>query len=121
MHISEKSLSFYAVVTVYRSWNLGISLHSRTGYLNRYRHLHFLFFSKALFVAVRTIPDLHYIQATCEIIDFERKLVHYRDAFHEKNNEIEYDHLVIAPGSETNTWGVKGVLNNSNVFFLKRK
>jgi NADH dehydrogenase FAD-containing subunit len=32
---------------------------------------------------------------------------------------LKYDKLVLAPGSETNTFGVQGVENNPRVFFLK--
>ncbi len=69
---------------------------------------------------VRTIPNLHYFQAHCNSIDFEKKTIACTDVFNGNVFQTEYDFLVLAPGSQTNTFGVPGVYDNPNVFFLKQ-
>jgi NADH dehydrogenase FAD-containing subunit len=34
--------------------------------------------------------------------------------------DLPFDKIVLAPGAESNTFGVKGILNNERVFFLKQ-
>jgi NADH dehydrogenase FAD-containing subunit len=69
---------------------------------------------------VRTIPGLHYLQASCDSIDFDTKTISCTEIFKGKVSEQAFDYLVLAVGSETNTFGVPGVENNPNVFFLKQ-
>lgn len=69
---------------------------------------------------VRTIPGLHYLQASCDSIDFQTKTLSCTEIFKGKVFNQRFDYLVMAVGSETNTFGVPGVENNSNVFFLKQ-
>lgn len=70
---------------------------------------------------IRVIKDLTYYQATCEGIDFTAKKVKCKDAFKDGDEfEVTYDKLVIACGSDNNTFGIKGVETSENVFFLKQ-
>jgi NADH dehydrogenase FAD-containing subunit len=69
---------------------------------------------------VRTIPGLSYLQASCNSIDFQSKSLSCTEIFKGKVFNQRFDYLVMAVGSETNTFGVQGVENNSNVFFLKQ-
>jgi NADH dehydrogenase FAD-containing subunit len=77
---------------------------------------------RAIQEPVRTIPNIFYFQAYVEKINFENGTVLCRDAFKHDQHEftIPYDAIVLATGSETNTFGVPGVENNENVFFLKQ-
>ena len=77
---------------------------------------------RAIQEPVRTIPDIHYYQAFVESIDVQKGSVKCKDAFKVESHQfsLEYDALILAPGSETNTFGVPGVTNNENVFFLKQ-
>jgi len=76
---------------------------------------------RAIQEPVRTIPNVEYHQANVKSIDFQNKTLHCSDAFvNGYDFNVQYDGLIIAPGSETNTLGVPGVLNNPNVFFLKQ-
>lgn len=70
---------------------------------------------------VRTIPDIHYYQAEVKEIDFGKNELVCNDAFEQHYSfKLPYDVLIVAPGSETNTFNIPGVLNNPNVFFLKQ-
>jgi NADH dehydrogenase FAD-containing subunit len=69
---------------------------------------------------VRTIPGLDYKQATCNTIDYKTKTLYCTEAFKNEPFTLNYDYLVLAPGSETNTFNVPGVEGNPRVFFLKQ-
>jgi NADH dehydrogenase FAD-containing subunit len=69
---------------------------------------------------VRTIPGLDYKQATCNEIDYKNKRLHCAEVFKNEKFTLDYDYLVLAPGSETNTFNVPGVEGNPRVFFLKQ-
>lgn len=69
---------------------------------------------------VRTIPGLHYAQAYCNEIDYKNKKLHCAEVFKNSAFSMDYDYLVLAPGSETNTFNVPGVDGNPRVFFLKQ-
>eukprot|EP01040_Poterioochromonas_malhamensis_P003197 gene3197-3408_t len=76
---------------------------------------------RAIQEPVRTIPGLDYYQAEVSAIDLEKSCVHCSDIFQHKHDfDLYYDALILAPGAETNTFGIKGVENNDNVFFLKQ-
>lgn len=77
---------------------------------------------RAIQEPVRTIPNIHYYQAFVESVNFDKGEVKCKDAFKEDQHvfNLPYDALVIATGSETNTFGVPGVEGNDNVFFLKQ-
>lgn len=77
---------------------------------------------RAIQEPVRTIPSLHYYQAFVDDVDFNAGVVMCRDAFKEDSHQFQmkYDGIIIATGSETNTFGVPGVRGNECVFFLKR-
>lgn len=69
---------------------------------------------------VRTISGLHYTQATCDEIDHVHRKIHCTELYQLNNFSMSYDYLILALGSETNTFGVPGVHNNPRVFFLKQ-
>ena len=69
---------------------------------------------------VRTIPGLDYKQASCNSIDFNNKKLHCTEVFKNNSFIMDYDYLVLSPGSETNTFNVPGVEGNPRVFFLKQ-
>jgi NADH dehydrogenase/NADH:ubiquinone reductase (non-electrogenic) len=69
---------------------------------------------------VRTIPGLDYKQAACNEIDYKSKKLHCTEVFKNEPFTMDYDYLVLAPGSETNTFNVPGVEGNPRVFFLKQ-
>jgi len=70
---------------------------------------------------VRTIPNIHYYQAEVNEVDFDKSEISCTDAFElHYSFKLPYDYLILAPGSETNTFNIPGVLNNPNVFFLKQ-
>ena len=69
---------------------------------------------------VRTIPGVHYVQAHCEEINFTDKTLTCLEVFKKRRYKEKYDCLVLAVGSETNTFGVPGVYESPNVFFLKQ-
>ena len=76
---------------------------------------------RAIQEPVRTIPGIKYEQAFVDHINFKEKILDCKDAF--KNGHcfsLPYDALVLAVGSETATFGVKGLQNNENVFFLRQ-
>jgi NADH dehydrogenase FAD-containing subunit len=77
---------------------------------------------RAIQEPVRTIPHMHYSQAWVKSIDFDASSLSCVDAFtdHAFSFELPYDVLLLAPGGETNTFNVKGVNGNPNVFFLKQ-
>jgi len=76
---------------------------------------------RAIQEPTRTITNLAYQQATVTSVDLERKIVHCEDAFVQGHSfQLEYDALILATGSETNTFGVKGISVANNVFFLKQ-
>jgi len=69
---------------------------------------------------VRTITGLSYLQASCDDVDFAAKQLHCTESFKQQPFSLPYDYLVLAPGSETNTFNVPGVIENPSVFFLKQ-
>eukprot|EP01032_Pedospumella_encystans_P012913 gene12913-14903_t len=69
---------------------------------------------------VRAISGLHYTQATCDEIDYVHRKVHCTELYNRNNFSMYYDYLVMALGSETNTYDVPGVYDNPRVFFLKQ-
>ncbi|CAM9990998.1 unnamed protein product, partial [Choristocarpus tenellus] len=70
---------------------------------------------------VRTIKDLQYLQACCTGVDLAAKNIRYQEVYGKKDEvRIDYDYLVIATGSRSNTFGVPGVSEENNVFFLKQ-
>ena len=71
-------------------------------------------------MAVRTIPGLTYFHAACENIDYSNKKVQSKNEHTGLIFDCNFDYLVISPGSQTNTFGVKGVYDNPYVFFLKQ-
>jgi NADH dehydrogenase FAD-containing subunit len=76
---------------------------------------------RAIQEPVRIIPNLHYYQAEVTSINFEKNTVHCSDIFkHKFDFDLDYDALILAPGAETNTFGVKGIAGNDKVFFLKQ-
>lgn len=77
---------------------------------------------RAIQEPVRTIPHVEYHQATVDKIDFQNSIVKCTDAFKKDGHcfEMTYDAIVLATGSTTNTFGVPGVENNEQVFFLKQ-
>ena len=76
---------------------------------------------RAIEEPIRMIRGLSYYQAFCESISFDNKSIQCRDAFFEgKSFSLEYDKLIIACGSESNTFGIKGVKTTPHVFFLKQ-
>ncbi|RYG99048.1 hypothetical protein EON65_50725 [archaeon] len=76
---------------------------------------------RAIQEPVRTIPHIHYYQSVVQHINFNENSITCNDIFKEGYTfDLKYDILILAPGSETNTLNVQGVLNNPNVFFLKQ-
>ncbi len=76
---------------------------------------------RAIQEPVRTIPNIHYYQASVESIDFAKNELICHDAFDKGYDfTLPYDILLLAPGTETNTFNVQGVYNNPHVFFLKQ-
>ena len=76
---------------------------------------------RAIQEPIRMIPDIHYYQAHVTSIDLRDSSVTCVDAFSDGHRfRLEYDALIVASGSETNTFGVKGVSDNPHVFFLKQ-
>eukprot|EP01031_Cornospumella_fuschlensis_P033367 gene33367-40370_t len=76
---------------------------------------------RAIQEPVRTIPHIHYSQSVVQGINFNENSVTCIDIFKDGYAfDLKYDILILAPGSETNTLNVQGVLNNPNVFFLKQ-
>ena len=92
---------------------------------------------------VRTIKDCHYVQAVANSVDFDKKIVNcasfYKHFTGERENpireefDVEYDKLILAMGTKSNTFGVPGIVsveeelehsdsgtNKHNVFFLKQ-
>lgn len=91
---------------------------------------------------IRTIKNVQYLQAVANKIDFAEKKVHCADLYkhfdeedkiHRNEFSIEYDKLVIALGTKSNTFGVPGFCSQEehiehnatgtdrhNVFFLKQ-
>lgn len=70
---------------------------------------------------MRTIPGIKYFQASVKSIDFEAKCIECTDVFGEQSQfSLPYDSIIIAPGTENNTFGVKGVEGNPHVFYLKQ-
>lgn len=77
---------------------------------------------RAIQEPIRTIPNLHYHQAVVNQVDFENSTLLCTDAFKLDGHtfSVKYDALIFATGSETNTFGVPGVSDNENVYFLKQ-
>ena len=78
---------------------------------------------RAIQEPIRTIPNLEYQQAAVESIDFDAQTLQCRDAFTEGHTfTLPYDILILAPGSETATFGINGVAHkpSSHVYFLKQ-
>lgn len=55
-------------------------------------------------------------------INFENGVLNCKDSFEKAHEfDVKYDALILAPGSETNTFDVKGVVGDDNhVYFLKQ-
>lgn len=76
---------------------------------------------RAIQEPVRTIPNIIYHQAYANKVDFASQNIKCSDYFKDSHKfDITYDSLVIATGCETNTFGIPGVLDNKDVFFLKQ-
>lgn len=76
---------------------------------------------RAIQEPVRTIPRIHYYQSLVKHINFDKHTIHCGDLFQEGYNfDLPYDALLLAPGSESNTFNIQGVLNNPHVFFLRQ-
>jgi NADH dehydrogenase FAD-containing subunit len=75
---------------------------------------------RAIQEPVRTIPNIHYYQASVNQVDFKKKTIDCSHEFKKESFSLPYDGIIMAPGSENNTFGVHGVENNPNVFFLKQ-
>lgn len=69
---------------------------------------------------VRTIKGLEYLQAHCTDMNFDNKTIRCQDVFKGTNHDVNYDYLVIATGARNNTFGVPGVHQDNNIFFLKQ-
>lgn len=82
---------------------------------------------------VRTIKGVHYIQAAARNMDFEKKIIHCEEVYESREFDVDYDKLVIAVGTKSNTFSVPGIAsveenifhsptgtNRHNVFFLKQ-
>ena len=67
---------------------------------------------------VRTIPGLNYAQASCDDIDYVHKKVHCTEVYKQNTFSMNYDYLVLDPGSKSNTLKVPGVEGNTRIFFL---
>lgn len=63
---------------------------------------------RAIQEPIRTIPHIVYYQASVLDISFKNKTLHCIDSFKGNKFALEYDAVVLAPGSETNTFGIKG-------------
>lgn len=77
---------------------------------------------RAIQEPVRTIRGLGgYYQAKARDIDTAQKVVRCEDIFKNERFDVEYDFLVVAAGSKTNTFGTPGVeaREGKEVFFLK--
>ena len=77
---------------------------------------------RAIQEPVRSIRNIKYYQASVNSIDFDDAIIHCTDAFTDDKHKfnLDYDALILAPGSETNSFGVHGVETNEHVFFLKQ-
>lgn len=76
---------------------------------------------RAIQEPIRMIPNIHYYQAHVTSIDLRDSSISCVDAFSDGHRfQLVYDALIVASGSETNTFGVKGVSDNPHVFFLKQ-
>ncbi|KAL7754004.1 hypothetical protein RI367_000937 [Sorochytrium milnesiophthora] len=62
---------------------------------------------------------IEFHQATCDAIDLNARTVHCTSLLdaHQQSYSLKYDHLIIAPGAESNTFGIDGV--REHAFFLK--
>ena len=63
---------------------------------------------RAIQEPIRTIPRIIYYQASVSNISFKNKALHCIDSFKGNTFTLEYDAVIIAPGSETNTFDIKG-------------
>eukprot|EP00590_Aulacoseira_subarctica_P006132 CAMPEP_0172419464 /NCGR_PEP_ID=MMETSP1064-20121228/5902_1 /TAXON_ID=202472 /ORGANISM="Aulacoseira subarctica , Strain CCAP 1002/5" /LENGTH=447 /DNA_ID=CAMNT_0013158965 /DNA_START=222 /DNA_END=1565 /DNA_ORIENTATION=- len=76
---------------------------------------------RAIQEPVRTIPNLVYHQASAESIDLKTSKVTCIDAFSTGYHfDIKYDALILAPGCESATFGIPGIIGNERVYFLKQ-
>lgn len=62
-------------------------------------------------------PDVQYYQAWCKELDLEKKVLRCEGALDQRAFRLNYDILVIAVGSVSNTYGVPGV--KEHALFLK--
>jgi len=82
---------------------------------------------------VRTIRGVHYMQAAARNMDFAEKIVRCEDVYNQNTFSVDYDKLVIAVGTKSNTFSIPGIksteenifhsptgTNRHNVFFLKQ-
>lgn len=69
--------------------------------------------------SIRRVKDVSYIKASCETINSEKNEINCEnDKMAENKIKVPYDKLVIACGSTSNTFGIKGAEENS--YFLKQ-
>jgi len=53
-------------------------------------------------------------------LDLEDKVVACQEVFIDERFEVNYEYLILAVGSTTNTFGVPGVCAENHVYFLKQ-
>ena len=71
---------------------------------------------------VRTIQGLaEYYQAKARSLNVEKKQLQCEDLYSNEIFDLNYDYLIIAAGSKTNTFNTPGIIENESkdVFFLK--
>ena len=61
----------------------------------------------------------HYLQAKAQKVDFDKQIVLCEEIFEGDKFEVEYDSLIVATGTKTNTFGIKNILEREGkeVFF----
>lgn len=69
---------------------------------------------------VRTIPGITFYQAHATRLNLEDKVVACQEVFIDERFEINYEYLILAVGSTTNTFGIPGVCVENHVYFLKQ-
>src|SRR3954468_21030443 len=60
-------------------------------------------------------PDVHFVQADIRSIDFDRRAVHVRLESNEEQ-DVGYDHVVIALGGITNTSFIPGAADHATTY-----
>jgi NADH:ubiquinone reductase (non-electrogenic) len=75
--------------------------------------------SHSFFLALpRPLPHPYLARATR--VDLGDKVVACQEVFIDERFEINYEYLVLAVGSTTNTFGIPGVCVENHVYFLKQ-